>query len=122
MFWDHRWTMTRHDFIDDLLVQEGDISSRGTLSVEDWVRRFFGGSLNYGATLERQKLEASDVDDAQIAFAAKQLRTTVSRLRQDILSQETNTVFSYRAEWREDLVQLVYVPAVRRFVVFARGY
>jgi hypothetical protein len=122
VLWEHRWAMTHHDFIDDLLVQEADTSSGGLLSVDDLVKRFFDGSLTYGATLERRKLEASDLDDSQIAFAAKQLRTTVSRLRQDILSQEANTVFSYRAEWREDLLQLVYVPAVRRFVVFARGY
>jgi hypothetical protein len=30
-------------------------------------------------------------------------------------------VLSYRAEWREDLILLVYVPSVRGFVCYQRG-
>lgn len=47
---------------------------------------------------------------------------TKANLKKNILSQKTNVLFSYRSSWREDLIQLVYVPAIRKFVCYQRGY
>jgi hypothetical protein len=47
---------------------------------------------------------------------------TPANLRENILSQKTNSLLAYRAEWREDLMLLVYVPSLGKFVCYQRGY
>ena len=94
----------------------------GNVSIEDWVKGLFSNKYGYGAEVERIKLKLSDLDDEQITYAAKLAKITPARLKGEILSQKENMVVSYRAEWREDLMSLVYVPSLKRFICYHRGY
>lgn len=117
LLWQHQWLMMKDKLFGDLLNLEGNIS------LETWVEKFFAGKFTYGATFRRVKLKASDLNDEErLAAFAKYYGVSLSKLKRDILSQEVNTVFAYRAEWREDLNKLVYVPAIKKFVCYQRGY
>lgn len=117
VLWKHQWLMLKDKLFGDLLNLEGDIS------LETWVQKFFTGKLVYGAKLTNVKLKASDLDDDERLEAfAKYYGTGLGKLKSDILSQKVNTIFSYRAEWREDLNKLVYVPTIKKFVCYQRGY
>jgi hypothetical protein len=115
ILWEHQYLMMKHD-LDNWLGVAGDIS------IPDWVEGFFTNKYGYGTKAEHAKLKPADLDDAQIVYAAKLAKTTPNKLREEILSQEENILFSYRAEWREDLMALVYVPSLGRFVCYHRGY
>jgi hypothetical protein len=115
ILWEHQYLMMKHDLVNWLGVV-GDISNT------DWVQGFFANKYGYGAKAEHGKLKPVDFDDAQIVYAAKLAKTTPNKLREEILSQKENILFSYRAEWREDLMSLVYVPSLGRFICYHRGY
>jgi hypothetical protein len=117
VLWQHQWLMMKDKLFGDLLNLEGNIS------LETWVEKFFAGKLTYGATFRHVKLKASDLkDEERLAAFAKYYGVSLGKLKRDILSQEVNIVFAYRAEWREDLNKLVYVPTIRKFVCYQRGY
>lgn len=121
ILWEHHWPMAKGD-LEELIETEGDVTGKKA-DLKSWVEKFFGGGLNYGARFAEEKLEAADLrDEEQLAHAAKRHGVTLANLKKSILSQKTNLMFSYRAEWREDLIELVYVPAVRAFVCYKRGY
>jgi hypothetical protein len=119
--WEHQWPMAKGD-LEELIETEGGVTGK-KVDLKSWVERWFGGGLNYGARLEQEKLKVSDlVDEEQLAASAKHFGVTTANIKKSILSQKTNVLFSYRAEWREDLILLVYVPSVRAFVCYKRGY
>ena len=120
VLWEHLFPMVTRDLF-GLAYTEGEVTSR-EITIEDWVRHFFDGTLHYGAKIERVELRADDLHDDQIEFAAKKTGVDPSRLREIILSEPENLVFRYRAEWREDLMQIVYVRELGRFICFSRGY
>lgn len=121
VLWEHQWLMTSGD-LSDLIETEADVTGK-KVTLESWVKNFFEGGLNYGAELERRKLKASDLDDEErLKHFAKYYGVSLVKLKRGILSQETNILFSYRAEWREDLNLLVYVPSIGKFVCYQRGY
>jgi hypothetical protein len=115
ILWSHRWEMRSSDLTDDLLVQEGNIS------VGDWVSRFFTEPLVYGAKLEHRKLKDEELQPYFIEFYAKREAFSTDQLRAMILSQKTNVLFSYRASWREDLLELVFVPQLNKFIRYGQG-
>ncbi len=114
-FWTHEFEMTPDDLENDLLREEGNIS------VSHWVKHFFDGTLTYGATFEKIKIKKGDIDDRYIKFYAEREKVQTKKLKQEILSQKINTTFSYRSSWREDLIILVYVPSLRKFIAFSGG-
>ncbi len=119
--WEDHWPMGKGD-LEELIETEGDVTGK-KVDLKSWVERFFEGGLNYGGRLERQKLKASDLSNEEfLAGFAKHYGVSTASLKKSILSQKTNLLFSYRAEWREDLILLVYVPSVRGFVCYQRGY
>jgi hypothetical protein len=119
--WEDHWPMAKDD-LEELIETEGAVTGK-KVDLKSWVEKFFEGGLNYGARFEREKLKASDVShDELLAGFAKHYGVTIAALKKSILSQKTNLVFSYRAEWREDLIVLVYVPSVCGFVCYQRGY
>jgi hypothetical protein len=121
ILWEHKWVMTEGDQ-SELIETEGDVTGK-RVTLESWVRDFFAGGLNYGAKFEARKLQASDLkDDERLAEFAKHYGVSLAKLKTGILSQKTNLLFSYRAEWREDLNLLVYVPSIGKFVCYQRGY
>lgn len=115
VLWEHHFLMLRKDVF-------GDPNWLGGRGLENHVKYFFAKGSLYGSEVEHIKLKASDFDPDQITYAAKLAGITLSKLRRDILSQRINTVFEYRAEWREDLMSIVYVPSLRKFVCYHRGY
>jgi hypothetical protein len=99
----------------ELLVQEGNISPRR------WVKSFFFDGLTYGARLETRKLGEEEVDNDILGQSARTFNTTPDKLRTMILSQKENVILTYRETWREDLLELTYVPALGKFVCYGRG-
>ena len=86
-------------------------------------KKFLVGELNYGARFEKRKLKASELGaDENLAPYAEHFHVSVASMKQNILSQKVNLLFSYRAVWREDLLLLVYVPSIGQFVCYQRGY
>lgn len=114
LLWSRRWSMTVAD-LNELLAEEGDIPA------SEWVERFFSGGLHYGAVLERRKLKPGDLDPQFMDDAARQAKIPASAVEKAILREKTNLVFTYRASWREDLIELVYVPELKRFVRYSPG-
>ncbi|MGH6911052.1 MAG: hypothetical protein ACREEG_12770 [Phenylobacterium sp.] len=112
--WLKRWSMTVAD-LNELLREEGDIPA------SEWVERFFGGGLQYGAKLERRRLKAGDLDPQLIDDVARQAKMPASAVEKAILREKINLVFTYRGTWREDLIALVYVPELKRFVRYSPG-
>jgi hypothetical protein len=115
ILWLHSWKMTKKDLEDDLLREQGSIS------VKEWVNHFFDGTLLYGAKLAFYKIKESEIDQKYIVFYAKKHAIEPQKLKSEILSLKQNTVFSYRASWREDFIMLVYVPSLSKFVGFSGG-
>ena len=113
--WSHEWKMQTEDLEEDLLLQEGGITS------STWVSEFFSGNLIYGARLERTVLHASELQEHILVQSARRLGIQEPLLSDKILSQPEHVLFSYRATWREDLVKLVYVPDFGRFVRYSAG-
>lgn len=119
--WEHAWGMSKSD-LSELIETEGAVTNK-KITLESWVEKFFAGGLNYGAKFESRKLKASELrDEEQLTDSAKYYRVSVASIKKSILSQQTNSLLSYRAEWREDLILLVYVPSIRKFVCYQRGY
>jgi hypothetical protein len=114
LLWNRRWSMTVAD-LNELLTEEGEIPA------SEWVERFYGGGLHYGAVLERRKLKAGDLDPQFMDDAARQAKIPASAVEKSILREKSNLVFIYRASWREDLIELVYVPELKRFVRYSPG-
>lgn len=113
--WNHQWVMGRED------LEEGLLEEEGTITVREWVNRFFSGSLLYGASIHPKKLTAENLHPDILSDSAQQLQVTAQELRNQILSRPTNHTFTYRATWREDLVELVYLPQWNRFVRYGAG-
>src|SRR6185503_13576123 len=119
--WEHRWGM-RNDDLSELIETDGDVTNK-KIDLESWVMKFFVGELNYGAKFEKRKLKASELrDEDRLAAFAKYHGVSLASLKKSILSQKVNSLLTYRAEWREDLNLLVYVPSIGKFVCYQRGY
>jgi hypothetical protein len=121
ILWEHRWRMHKSD-LTELVQTEGEVTGK-TVNLQSWVKEFFTGRLNYGAKFERARLKESDLrDEERLTAFAKYYHTSLVELRKSILSQNPNVLFSYRAEWREDLNLLVYAPSIGKFICYRRGY
>jgi hypothetical protein len=119
--WSDQWLMVKGD-LEELIETEGEVTGK-KLDLKSWVNRFLSGELNYGLKFESRKLKESELVDPEVLQTfAKFYRVTPDDLRSNILSQKTNLLLAYRAEWREDLMLLVYVPSLRKFICYQRGY
>ena len=115
ILWDHQFNMTNDDLFDDLLMNEGNIT------LEYWVNHFFDVTLVYGAKYERYKIPANEIDMDYLDFYSNQENIPASELKNQILSQDINSTFYYRAGWREELVMLVYLPELGKFISYSGG-
>lgn len=91
-------------------------------SVNVWVYNVFKKEADYSFVADSKKLKAAELSDDQINYAANNYGMQPQKLRAEILAQKTNHIYTYRAEWREDLMQIVYVPSLKKFVCYSRGY
>jgi hypothetical protein len=116
VIWEHEFFMAKRDLVKFLTeVLEYD-------SITKWVDSVFNEKNNYSFRVERIKIKESDISSEQLNHAAKIFKFSADKVKSEILAQRTNKVFTYRAEWREDLMQIVYVSSIKRFVCFSRGY
>lgn len=120
VLWEDNFPMDAGDLAEWLGVM--DDTEKHEVTVTDWVNNAFNKKYNYAFEAENRKIEKLEIDDTQIEYAAKLNKISARKLKTEILAQKTNKIFTYRAEWREDLMQIVYVPSLRKFVCFARGY
>ena len=118
--WEHEWGMRSSD-LSELVQTEGEVTNK-KVNLDSWVTKFFSGELNYGAKFEKRKLKASELWEEPVAAFEKYYGVSAASMKKSILDQKVNLVFSYRAEWREDLLELVYVPSIGKFVCYQRGY
>jgi ABC-type bacteriocin/lantibiotic exporter with double-glycine peptidase domain len=92
------------------------------VTITTWVSNAFNEKYNYSFLSEKRKIKKSEIDAEQIDYAAKLNKISANKLKAEILAQKVNRIFTYRAEWREDLMQIVYIPSLKKFVCFTRGY
>ena len=116
VIWEHEFFMGSNDLAKFL------VEVLGYSSVSDWVNSVFNGKGNYAFLAEKIKIKSSEIDSEQLDYAAKLYNFSARNVKKEILFQKKNQIFSYRAEWREDLMMLVYVPSLKRFVCYSRGY
>lgn len=116
IIWEHEFFMSS----DDLYKFLTEVLYYG--SVTDWVNSVFNKKKNYSFRVGNVKIKESEIDSEQLTHAAKVFKFSAEKVKAEILAQKTNRVFAYRAEWREDLMKIVYVPSIKRFVCFSRGY
>ena len=88
--WEHQYLMRKNDLLDWLNVM-------GDISVSAWAKGFFTNEYHYGLSFERGRLTPRQLSDVQIANAAKQLRKTPKKLKEEILLQKKNLLVSYRS-------------------------
>ena len=112
--WDHKWKMKTED-LNDLLAAENGIE------IAEWADRFLRGNLNYGCSIEVKKLLPSSVDAAQLQASATRLNMDQEGLRNLIVNGGRMFTFSYRASWREDVCEIVYIPQFKQFVRYGQG-
>lgn len=114
--WNHEFFMSSRDLA-KFLVEVLDYQN-----AKDWVNSVFDTKAPYHFEAEKKKLISKDLDEEQIKYAAQLHKISAKKMRSEILLQKTNQLFSYRAEWREDFLQLVYIPSLKSFICFSRGY
>lgn len=112
ILWNHTWHTSKND-LGDILSEEGGIT------VEDWVKRFFDGSLTYGARYKETKLHDKDIIAEFIAFYGKEDSLSSQEIIANILAQEKNPTLAYRESWREDITVIVYVPKLHKFIRYS---
>lgn len=115
VLWFHEFEMSHDDLFNDLLMNEGNIS------LEHWVKHFFDGSLVYGAKYEKRKITEDEINMDFLEFYSKKLKHTKEELKKLILDQKINSIFYYRASWREELVMLVYIPKLKKMLHYSGG-
>ncbi|MGB7203016.1 MAG: hypothetical protein WBD16_12250 [Pyrinomonadaceae bacterium] len=114
--WDHEFFMGSNDLAKFLVeVLEYKNST-------EWVNNVFAKDAPYSFKAETVKLKANDIDDENLKYASKIHKTSAKRLKDEVLRQKKNRIYSYRAEWREDLLNLVYIPSLKYFICYSRGY
>lgn len=114
--WEHSFYMSKNDMGKFLVeVLEYD-------SINEWVKSVFIAKKPYSFEAEKIKLEKKEINNEQLNYAAKVGKFSADAIRKEILSISVNRIFSYRAEWREDLMLIVYVPSLRKFICYSRGY
>ena len=113
--WEDNFPMGSNDLAEFLTLLGYD-------SIREWVKNVFNKKQNYSFQTEALKIRARDIEDDQLAYASKVFKFSERRIKKEILHQRINRRYSYRAEWREDLMRLVYVPSIKRFICYSRGY
>ena len=118
VIWMHVWEMTHQDFSSMLeLENEG---RKNDLNFKSWVKNIF--DADFGIKFFDSKILKKDLQVARIEEASIQNKITSQNLAQEILSEDHPVIVQYRAEWREDLLFLVYVKSLQQFVCYSRGY
>jgi len=111
--WAHSWTMAENDMKDILMQSQ--------VSLKVWVENFINSDVDYNCKVVRQKLTSEDLQQNYIDFYAEKYSLDGSFLSEMILSDSSSIVLEYRATWREDLLLIVFVPKLRKFVGFSGG-
>jgi hypothetical protein len=116
ILWEHEFFMSSRDLV-KFLVEVLDYDS-----VTLWVNSVFKKEADYSFKALSKKLDSAELEESRIEHAAEIYQIEPQKLKTEILSQKINRIYAYRAEWREDLLQIVYVPSLKKFVCFSRGY
>lgn len=116
--WVHGWSISSKD-LNEMLMTESAVTGT-SITLQKWVRSYLSGSLHYGAKLKREALGPSRIDQDELISYAKEHNTSLDNLKRLILAAP-RFVFSYRATWREDMWELVYLPELKAFVPFGHG-
>jgi hypothetical protein len=111
--WEHSWEMAEND-INDILMQSD-------VSIKYWVENFFNSNVDYTCKVAREKLNSEDLQKDYIDFYAKKYSLDGSKLLEMILSDSSSVVLQYRATWREDLILIVFVPELGKFIEYSGG-
>jgi len=125
LLWTHEWQMDPGDLysiqeFDSALSHEAKKKPIGLNPPESWADKIF--TSHYGVQISIQKVVTTDIDEEILKDGAAYNNIDYEKLKTSILASDFSIVVSYRAEWREDLINLVYVESMNKFVCFSRGY
>lgn len=113
--WHHQWAIAQEDLVDDLLREEGNIS------IGNWVNHFFSGDLIYGGSFDQKKLTHENLNPDILKYSAEKIQLPIQEIKNQILTQKTNYTLFYRGSWREDVIELVYLPQLNQFIQYGTG-
>lgn len=132
--WADEWVMRAGD-LNELVATEGGMqkdrkseckpyvagTEQNGLALKDWVGNIFSGKLRYGVEIGEEKLKAGDLNSEYLTFYGKKFNTMPARLKDEILVQSRNLRVAYRATWREDYKELVFVPSLNQYIMYGNG-
>ena len=121
IYWFHEWQMHRSDLYDDIFTTSGELTERGELTLEEWLSGFFECKLDYTSCIYKAKLKREDIVYDFVKYSAKKEKLTTKQLMALIINNKEHVIFHYRATWREDLLELVFVPTLNKFIHFGMG-
>lgn len=113
--WKHSWGITEDDFEN---IIEFEYIKPKTMSV--WVKNIFQEDT-YGVKIMIRKISKNDIDEEVLKEATKKYKITPQEIIREIESDESPLIINYRAEWREDLIWIVYIKSLDAFICYRRG-
>ena len=123
--WEDEWSVRESD-----LVSFQEIVSFGTADefFPKWFTWKFHGELNQDLNLnsfEVRQLEDRIIHEDVLGSEIKRLKIegiTPAELKVEILGNESSRIFVYRGSQREDIRWAVYVPRLRKVMMFLNGF
>ena len=94
----------------------------------NWFTWKFGGDHNQDLDLnyfEVRQLEDREVNEDVLASEIKRLKIegiAAQKLKREILDNKSSRIFVYRGSWREDIRWAIYVPRLRKVMMFQSGF
>ncbi len=116
VFWKENAWIDSRDFLEVLELAEVD-------TLIEWLQTYFAEEHNYGATFRREKLDPKEIhwEDFLDSFI-KDKGISRERMEAMMLEGEFQSSLTYFGSWREDIRCIVYVPALKEFVVYRSGF
>ncbi len=138
----HCWLVVESGFDNSTLwedewsVRESDVASFREIVdfrtpdefFSKWFRWKFGGARNQELNLnffEVRQLEDREVSEVVLASEMKRLKIegiTAAELKRMILDNKSSRIFVYRGSWRENIRWAIYVPRLRKIMIFQYGF
>jgi len=138
----HCWLVVESGFDNSTLwedewsVRESDVASFREIVdfrtpdefFSKWFRWKFGGARNQELNLnffEVRQLEDRGVSEFVLASEMKRLKIegiTAAELKRMILDNKSSRIFVYRGSWRENIRWAIYVPRLRKIMIFQYGF
>jgi hypothetical protein len=133
LWWYHCWLKVEsgadHTVLwhDEWSVKESDLGSFQDMVNFETPKEFFDNWFGWGqvSSFEIQQLAKDDISADVVASELKRLgitNVTPAELIELIAASPDSRTFNYRGDWREDLRSAVYVPRLKKVILYHWGY